>query len=180
LVNYNSPKNNGLETIEDNQKIEIIKNSTENIHQESISSEKRPLFSNFLNMLSLPKILQKDARDSKIELVSKSNQIESFENTPENTCLIDYGKYQLVMPKNDDNIGYFEYLNHSNDSAVFPLYQINQKLVKLEPIDNETLLKRTSKIFSKDSATFDNYSDWNTTYTTDYINTLKNNGLENN
>ena len=52
---------------------------------------------------------------------------------------IDYTKYTIACI-DKDNLSYFDYLSPSKDDADFPIYQINEKLVKLVPLNDENII----------------------------------------
>jgi golgin subfamily B member 1 len=135
-----------------------------------VANQQRPIFSNLLSFL--PKISPNEFKN-KLRTAKQNNKDELFDNNLDDINLTDYSKYQLVLPDDKDNISFSSFLKRSDEATLFPIYSINQKLVRLESINPEILEKRKPKNSGDDSAVFDSYSNWDSAYTSGYSESIK-------
>ena len=101
---------------------------------------------------------------------SKLKFSEPYEEPNIDLNLLDKSQFSLLFEDLDNN-SYKSIVQENNECAYFPLYKFNKQLVKYEELPNEILQKRKIKNSTNILANFDQYTEWDKSYTKDYAKT---------
>lgn len=97
--------------------------------------------------------------------------ITPYVSPAEDINVLDRSEYELIVQLTEDSL-YSDLLAQNEDSAYFPVYKLNEKLVK--KVAKKATPSNKNPLHKTDMACFDAYgSEWDSIYTADFTEALK-------
>jgi len=113
--------------------------------------------------------LSKKMSTKKDEPISTCDQIEQPSHPTYDINLNDRAEYKLALDVESEGCLYSDLVTQNEDCCYFPVYKLNENLVKKVATTKKPIQQQQHE----DLSCFDTFSEWDSTYTTDFIDTLK-------